>query len=688
VGESVWDLPVRNLSAQKAGSGNPHFDSTQSVRVRTQWSVAMKPLFLFSATLLSSFASFSQAATHDEPLELEEFVVTAALVPVVIDEIAGSLTVITRQEIEQSQARFLSDLLRDVPGFAVSQSGGQGSQTQVRVRGSEANHVLVMVDGVRVNDPASSDEFQYQYALGSDIERVEIMRGPQSATWGTDALSAVINIILKKSTDARQFSITAEGGSFDTRTAHLNAAGYTQSGRFWAGLSHLESDGINISRSGSERDGVENLTFNVGGEFSIGTAVSLSLAGRFVDASSEFDEIDFLVSGLPADADRVTDADRSYLQAALRFNPAESAWSGDVSIAHTATDNQNFADGVWTGSTSATTRQAKARAGVILGDSALRNHRLTFALDRQEIDFSQRGEASFFGDPNQDQSYDVTGYAIEYRATPFDRFNWSASARRDQFSDFSDVSTWQVSASRQLNDGIRIWGSMGTGSKAPTFTERYGFYEDSFIGNPGLRPETSSGWELGLESKVLGGRGALQLAYFDQDLEDEIDGFVFNPSSGLFTAENKPNSSQRKGLELQFDMRVTEALTWKLGYTYVDASEVDIYGNQVREVRRPENQAHLVANYQFAADRANLNFKLVYTGSQLDLFFSPETFLSRQVVLPSHVVVDLAGSWRLNQSLEWIVRVSNLLDEQYEEVLGFARPGTAVYAGLRGRLDF
>ena len=139
-----------------------------------------KTISTMVSTLL--FTSFSSQIVAGETLELDEMLVTARLQSISINDVASSVTVITREEIEQRQVKYLSDLLRDVPGFAVSQAGGAGSQTQIRVRGAEANQLLVLIDGVRANDPALGDEFQYQFALTSNIERIEIIRGPQSAT--------------------------------------------------------------------------------------------------------------------------------------------------------------------------------------------------------------------------------------------------------------------------------------------------------------------------------------------------------------------------------------------------------------------------------------------------------------------------------------------------------------------------
>jgi vitamin B12 transporter len=163
-----------------------------------------------------ALALFSNNLMAEDAFELEDIVVTAGLQPISITDVASSITVISREEIEQKQVLYLSELLRDVPGFAVSQAGGAGSQTQVRVRGAEANHLLVLIDGVRANDPSANDEFQYQFALTSNIERIEIIRGPQSATWGSDAVAGVINIIRKKTVDSHFLSGNVEAGSFDT----------------------------------------------------------------------------------------------------------------------------------------------------------------------------------------------------------------------------------------------------------------------------------------------------------------------------------------------------------------------------------------------------------------------------------------------------------------------------------------
>lgn len=633
-----------------------------------------------------ALALFSNNLMAEDAFELDDIVVTAGLQPISITDVASSITVISREEIEQKQVLYLSELLRDVPGFAVSQAGGAGSQTQVRVRGAEANHLLVLIDGVRANDPSANDEFQYQFALTSNIERIEIIRGPQSATWGSDAVAGVINIIRKKTVDSHFLSGNVEAGSFDTFSGGMEGGYYGDALDISAAVSFLDTGGTNISRNGGEKDGAENITGNMSLQYDASDAIRLGLSANLLDASSEYDDIDYFATGLPVDADRLTETQQSFLSGTLNYEPPQSHWSANLSVNWMDSDNDNFSDGNWTSATAAETLEFRIRGGVSLGDKL--NHRVGFALEREEVDFSQRGQASLYGDPNQDQSYQANGYALEYVGKPMAGFTWTASARLDDYSDFDDARTWQLAASYQISAAHRLRGSVGTGSKTPTFTERYGFFEDLFLGNPDLKPESSRGWEIGLESNWSDNRHQLQLAYFDQNLQDEIDGFVFDPDTFLFTARNKDTDSKRRGIETIFDTRLGKALTLAASYTYTDATEKDGAGQSVEEVRRPKHMGGITANYRFADERGNLNLNLQYNGSQQDIFFSPQTYTSEFIKLDAYTLLNLAASWKLTQSLELTGRVSNLLDEDYEEVLGFARPGRGVYAGLRGRFGF
>ncbi len=643
-----------------------------------------KTILPLAACLCLALVS-NRVFAQEDTIELDRLLVTARLQPISIKDVASSVTVISREEIEQKQFKYLSEVLRDVPGFSVSQAGGPGSQTQVRVRGAEANQVLVLIDGVRANDPAASGEFQYQLALTADIERIEIIRGPQSATWGSDAMAGVINIIRRRDVNNQYVSGIFEAGSFDS--INVSADGGYANERFSVsgGIAYLDSGGTNISREGNETDGADNTTGNIALVFNAAEALSLRLTGLSINASNDFDDIDYFVTGLPQDADRVTESNQNFLSGELAYDPKQKPFSSTFSLHWMNSDNKNFADGLWSGSTAADTMEYRLRGNAVMGEK--NNHRLGFSIEYEKVNFSQRGEASVYGDPNQDQSYDSNGYAIEYVGTPATGLTWTLSGRLDDYSDFANAATWQLAASYQSSPGLRLHASVGTGSKVPTFTERYGFYEDLFIGNPDLKPESSRGWEIGLNTDWSEGRYQLQLAYFDQDLQDEIDGFVFDPGTFLFTAKNRQSNSRRKGLEAVFDTRLGQSFSLKASFTYTNASEKDDAGRWIPEARRPKNMASLSANYAFSENRASLNLNLNYNGPQQDVYFSPVTFVSERVDMPAYTVLDLAAAWKLTRSLELTGRISNLLDQDYEEILGFVRPGRALYAGLRGRFD-
>ncbi|MEE4218844.1 MAG: TonB-dependent receptor, partial [Xanthomonadales bacterium] len=501
-----------------------------------------RPFTVLLTGLLSLNAIAQASSTGDDevtaesPAELDELVVTAGLAPLSARDVASSITIITREDIEARQVRFVADILRDVPGFSVNQSGGPGAQTQLRVRGAEANQMLVLVDGVRANDAASTDEFQWQYALTSDVERIEIVRGPQSAIWGSDAVGGVVNIIRRKGSTVNHLGGRAELGSFGTTDLALDGAWAGDNLRLRGGLSYYDTDGINASLVGSEKDGTENTSLSAGLEWQISEALELLASMQATDATSEFDDFDFFVTGLPQDADRVTEAEQAYWRGELRFAPGDSIWSGNASLNYTDADNLNFSDGALNSRTAAETLEFRARGSALLEGARGGQHRFTAGLDYRQTDFLQRGIATDFGDPNQDQSLDVTGLAAEYVGQPFAGLTWTVSGRHDSNSEFDDISTWQIALSHQVQENVHVRGSYGTASKAPTFTERFGFFEDFFLGNPDLKPEESRGYEFGVDTTWFDGVLSLGGAYFSTRLENEINGFAFDPAQGAFTA--------------------------------------------------------------------------------------------------------------------------------------------------------
>ena len=297
-----------------------------------------------SCGLIASGPAFAQSASNTAS-ELDQIVVVGARIPLTLNQIGNATTVISRNQIEQRQARYVTDLLRSVPGFSVSHTGVAGSQTQVRVRGSEANHVLVLIDGVRANDPATGDEFRWEYLATGNIERIEIVRGPQSALWGSDAIAAVVHVITRDGRDDSNLETYIEGGA--NSTLNLGLSGSVQTGK-WSlngGLEHLSTDGSNISRVGNEDDESDVTTASVSARLDATEALTFNVQLRAVDAYSQFDPVDFFVTGLPADGDLATETENLYASIGGTLR-TRGKLTHHLNARYYESDNRNLTDGV------------------------------------------------------------------------------------------------------------------------------------------------------------------------------------------------------------------------------------------------------------------------------------------------------------------------------------------------------
>ena len=643
-----------------------------------------KSLFLSLLLCLPFLAPLGFAATEDE---IETLVVRAARQPLPAERFGGSAMVLDQELLAQRQGISLGDLLRSTPGLAVSRAGQTGGQTQLRMRGGEANQVLVFIDGVKANDPVQGGEFNAAHLFVQGIESITLIRGPQSALWGSDALSGLIDISTWPDGDGPSGGLSAEGGSdswrrYDARFAHRGERWRGKLGASW-----LRTDGDNIARDGSEADGYENASLDLGWKQRIASGLSTEADLRYTNAINQFDGVDF-ATGLPADRDNETDARQIYARAALRLGSLDGRWNHALSYALTDTRNRNREENAFAPSgfdINSTAGQAALYS--YQGSFApVPEHRLTAAFERREEDFRQRGPISF-GDPNRDERLSARSWVLEYRGDFSQRLSFLASGRRDGNSDFGNKTTGRLSAAWRIGDGsFKARGAWGTGIKNPTFTERFGYFA-SFIGNPELKPEQSRGWEAGFDLGQPGAAWQLSLTWFDEQLQDEINGFLFDAARGGFTARNEAGLSQRKGLELNGRWRPTAS--WALGfaYTWLDATEEDPgAGAQTREIRRPEHAASLNLNWRSPGDRLNLNLNLDCNGRQDDLYFPPTPPYRERVRLRGFVLATLAASYRLGWGWEAFARLENGLNERYEEVFGFQAPNRALYAGARYRL--
>lgn len=623
----------------------------------------------FSIALLG----FSLCASADENL-LETITVIASRTPLQVKEAGSSINIIDKEQIRRRNANNLGELLRNIPGISVNQQGSLGAITQVRIRGGEANQILVLIDGVEANDVAQGSEFNFTHLLTKQVERVEIIRGPQSSLWGSDALSGVISIttIPHELVDTHFFGYL-EAGSFNTvKTGFSVQHG---SDRIQTGFSvdFLDTEGTNISRSGNEDDGYENITYNLSGKYDAADNLNLSYVLRNTNSTTEFDDVDFFTTGLPVDADFETDSRQTYGGLSLSYDLDNLSQSLAYSL--TDTKNINHTDSPVDDETFGTKNRLQYQANLTRGKNIFSG-----VLEYEKEHFKQRGAVSFFGDPNKNLDADTKSIAVEYRYNA-QAFNLSLSARRDDNSEFDNANPWRATVAWHLsNNSTHLFTSIGQSIKNPTFTERFGFF-DTFVGNPDLKPEESLSWEVGVRQGLAEDNILLTATWFNADLKNEINGFVFEPETGTFTAANIKGDSKREGLELAIDYKVSERFSVNANYTYLNATQEDATGSSVTEVRRPKNSGSLSASYNWA--NAYFNLQVIYTGQQEDDFFPPFPPFQERVDLEGYTLVNLSAGYRVNGNLELTLQIENTFDETYEEVFGFASQGLSAYGGMR-----
>ena len=627
----------------------------------------------YSAAFALAVSSFSAQVISDTNAEIEEVLVSASLIPITASRSANAVTVIDRAQLRNRATVSLSNILRDVPGFSVSQVGVLGSQTQIRVRGAEANHLLVTIDGVEANDPSQGDEFSWGTLTASDIERIEIIRGPQSSLRGSDAVAGVVNIITR-SAEKSSVGLFLESGSWATHHSGFNI-GHKQGDfdiRF--GLSHIESAGDNIARTGDENDGYRNTTYNIRSGLKLSDQMDISFAARESDGMNQFDaDNDF--DGLIEDQDRASEFKNSTMRFQGDYSSKDGTWQHKVLISQSKSDNTAFADKA-KGNVTASTKDQIQYIGSFTWDQGAQN--VAALVEREEEDWMQRGEITWgVYDPNQDRERDTDSVAVEYRTDINDHLTLAASARHDDNSEFDSAKTYRAEAIYQLTEAIRLRGAVGTAVKNPTFTERFGFYTN-FIGNPNLIPEESTSWELGADQLIMGGALTLSLTIFEAELENEIDGFVYDPATFAYTSSNINGTSERKGAELSAVGNISESMSLSAAYTYTDSTGDDA----VREVRRPRHIASLNLGWQ-AAHNLHLNTNIQFTGEQTDVYFPPFPEPSQVVALSNHTLVNINLNYSATEKFEMYLKLENALNENYEEVFGYQTLGFGASLGLR-----
>ncbi|MDD3446951.1 MAG: TonB-dependent receptor [Zavarzinia sp.] len=638
-------------------------------------------MFISATALIFAGAA---GAWAEEPVLLPTVSVSANLGDVTpLTAVGSAVTVITGEELEAKQIRVVSDALRMVPGLAVSRTGTIGNQTQIRIRGSEANQTLVMIDGVVVNNPAASSEFDFGHLLTADIERIEVLRGPQSALYGSDAVGGVINIVTKKGRGEPRLTTSIEGGSNGTLIGNVAAGAGGEGFSIHAGTTGTITSGTSSAATwngNGEDDGYRGLTSYVNASFDPLDMLGFDLVLRDTHYKGEYDDFGMRPGDTTSpyqyafDANSGARGSESFGRGQVRLSFLDGHWTHKLGLSHFRAETNYFSNNTVTSTAEGETTKYDYQTDYAfetpaLGDAA---HVVTFAYVHQhdEIDNYVRKDV------------DQDSFVGQYQVELFGGLSLTGALRHDTHDMFEDANTWRTTAAYYLEPtGTKFRASYGTGVKNPTLNELYG-YGGSYMGNPNLKPEKGKGWDAGIDQSFLDERLNFGVTYFDQRISDEIGStYVLDPVTGTYvgTPINDSATSRHRGVELEVSARPIDDLTLRLSYSYTHARDGK---TGMAEVRRPANQGSLDIGYRFLEGKAGANLGLVWVGDFTDVVYTP-TWSTINYGMDSYIVANLSGSYDLTDNLQLFGRVENLFDEEYEEVYSYGSSGRSAFLGMR-----
>lgn len=604
------------------------------------------------------------------PIDTDQIVITASRVPEQESQTPTSVTIIDGKKIERLDEPLVPALIRLSPSASVSTSGPAGSLAEVRIRGAEANHTLLFVDGIKINDPAGDGSARFELLNADLASRIEIVRGPQSALWGSDAVGGVVAI--NGLPDAGGYRATVEAGSFGFLRSSASAAVNSEHSNLAGAVGWQRATGINSVAGPGDKDGYHNLSGRLRGAWKPADNIELGGAAIALTGRSEFDGFDPVTF---AHADTL-DSNRNRLEAArlwAKVGDESSAWSGELAGTMLASSNRNLLADRPLNRTSGTRRnlvvqiERRFEAGGI-------THRLIAAAELERETFHARGTLSGLS-TDQDRSRDHQSLTGEWR-TEAGWFSGDLALRHDWFNRFNDATTVRASLLGRIGGGFSITGSYGEGIAQPTFFDLYGFFPNNFVGNPSLKPESSRGFEGSLRFER--GRVTASLTGYRQRLHDEIV-TIFPPPAFLGTTTNLNAESRRQGVEAEFSWNLGDQLRLDATYAYLDATEPNtISGAQVREHRRPRNSGSIALDG--ASGRFTYGASLAYVGRHFD---SRDTFPFDTVALGSYWLADARLGYSIRSGIELYVRAANALNQKYQDVFSYRTEPRAIYAGLR-----
>lgn len=594
-------------------------------------------------------------------------------------KIGSAVSVVTNAELRARQVRHAADAIRSLPGVHVSATGGFAGLTQVRMRGAEGNHTLVLIDGIEAN-ATNGGEFDFSDLLTDDIERIEVIRGGHSGIYGSKAIGGVINIVTKGGRGPIRVETSGEVGGLDTKAGAVRIAGGTD--RFWlsASAQHRSSDGFNISERGPENDpwSVRSLALRGGASLLPEVTIDFTVRDSRKFLHTDPEGVD-PVTGLYGAIDGLGTYQNDVLLAGA--NLKWELFGGAFTQVLRA--NRNESDMRSTSSFGASRNLSEAeRVGYLatyrFGTPALAaKHAISGLAEKEMEKFTPY--ASYTDGLTRERERNA--FVAEYRGEYFDRVFLSASVRHDDNTTFKDFTTWRTSVSMPIQEiGIRPHASVGTSVALPGMFEQFGSILGQFVGNPNLKPEESFGWDAGVEFTLhRPTRTTLDVTYFNANLTNEI--APDHSNYPIYSVMNLAGESTREGVEVAFKSQLLPWLHFGASYTYLDATDPD----GIKEIRRPPHAGRADLTATFADGKGTFNVAAIYNGRQTDFNFG--TFPSTTVTLDDYLLVNVALTYRIDPRIELFVRGENLLDQDYQEVYGYNTPGLVAYAGFRIKLE-
>ena len=608
----------------------------------------LKKQILLRALSLSIVCQFSHAA--EPKSEIEEVIVTALRLNTTVQQSGSSVSIIDEELIRDRGYNFLADSIVSATGVTLNQNGSFGGQASVRIRGFSSDQTLVLIDGVPANDTTSpGGGFNFGALDALDVQRVEVLKGPQSTLWGTDAIGGVVNIVSKPAAENLSGKISVLGGSFGSQRLSGTISSANDLGDFRVSYADMETDGISKADEedgNEEEDGFDSQTLSVKGGLNLGKAARLDVLYRNTDASTEFDSFG-VITGVQ-DGNERSDTDQTSTQATLNFNLFSGRLENTLTYGHTEIERKNFTDDVTSFSAD--------------GERTLFRYQGSFAIsETQLVSVGYETEESESG--NDDNTID--GAFALYRFEPSENITLSFGVRRDDHDTYGSETVSRIAAAWQVSESLLLHSSWGEGFKAPTLFQTTFFCCGATSANTGLKAEYSDAYDVGMSFEFADGDALLSATYFDQNTQDLIN-FSFAVGGYENIAEVDSN-----GVELEFSYALSDAWTVTTNLTYLDSED----GSGDEQVRLPEITVDLALSWK-PSEALRSSLVVIYNDEEGD---------SRGTV-DSWTRADLSASYQLSKNIEVFARIENLFDQDYQQIFGYGTPERSGYMGVRYQL--